>query len=90
MFFILGNIDIRFHQMSNNQIPDLHSLVDQIGSILTLETLYLEGNPCQLGDESYRRKVKLYLPRLKQIDATYVGFSFSLFVLALLNGVSSP
>ena len=62
--------------MSNNQIPDLRSLVDQLGSILTLETLYLEGNPCQLGDEAYRRKVKLCLPWLKQIDATYVVISF--------------
>ena len=62
--------------MSNNQIPDLRSLVDELGTILTLETLYLEGNPCQLGDESYRRRVKLYLPQLKQIDATYVALPF--------------
>jgi len=36
-----------------------------------LETVYLEGNPLQTDTPShYRQKVKLYLPQLKQLDAT--------------------
>jgi protein phosphatase 1 regulatory subunit 7 len=57
--------------MNNNKIPDLHALDKELRSITTLETLYLEGNPCQASDMAgYRRKVMLALPQLKQIDAT--------------------
>jgi protein phosphatase 1 regulatory subunit 7 len=56
--------------MNGNSIPDLQALVPQLGAISTLETLYLEGNPCQANDDGYRRKVILYLPQLKQVDAT--------------------
>jgi protein phosphatase 1 regulatory subunit 7 len=57
--------------MNGNQIPDLHSLERELGSIKTLETLYLEDNPCQKSDRTgYRRKIMLALPQLKQIDAT--------------------
>ena len=57
--------------MNNNKIPDLHALDRELRSITTLETLYLEGNPCQSSDMAgYRRKVMLALPQLKQIDAT--------------------
>lgn len=57
--------------MNNNKIPDLHALDRELRSITTLETLYLEGNPCQASDMAgYRRKVMLALPQLKQIDAT--------------------
>jgi len=59
--------------MSNNKIPNLHALDSQLKHITTLETLYLEGNPCQTDDMAgYRRKIILALPQLKQIDATYV------------------
>ncbi|KAF8896287.1 protein phosphatase regulatory subunit [Infundibulicybe gibba] len=59
--------------MNGNAIPDLKELDSQLQSIKSLETLYLEGNPCQTSDMSgYRRKVMLALPQLKQIDATYV------------------
>ncbi|GLB40197.1 putative thiamin pyrophosphokinase, catalytic domain [Lyophyllum shimeji] len=59
--------------ISGNQIPDLTSLVPQLGGMKSLETLYLEANPCQTKDMTgYRRKVMLALPQLKQIDATYV------------------
>ncbi|KAK7033064.1 LRRcap domain-containing protein [Favolaschia claudopus] len=59
--------------MSNNKIPNLHALDSQLKHITTLETLYLEGNPCQTEDMAgYRRKIILALPQLKQIDATYV------------------
>ncbi|KAJ3815133.1 hypothetical protein F5876DRAFT_31299, partial [Lentinula aff. lateritia] len=58
-------------QMNGNQIPDLRALELQLGHVSTLETLYLEGNPCQKNDASgYRRKIMLALKQLKQIDAT--------------------
>lgn len=45
-----------------------------------LETIYLEGNPCQqVESTSYRRKIMLALPQVKQIDATSV-FAFDLFL----------
>ncbi|KAF5377339.1 hypothetical protein D9757_008022 [Collybiopsis confluens] len=59
--------------MNGNQVPDLHALDPQLAHIPTLETLYLEGNPCHKNDASgYRRKIILALKQLKQIDATYV------------------
>lgn len=58
--------------INGNQISDLSGL-EHIRSIGTLETLYLEANPCQATDMTgYRRKIMLSLPQLKQIDATYV------------------
>lgn len=59
--------------MNGNVIPDLRALESELGKIATLETLYLEANPCQAADMTgYRRKIMLALPQLKQIDATYV------------------
>ncbi|KAJ7284932.1 L domain-like protein [Mycena rebaudengoi] len=59
--------------MSGNKIPTLHALDSQLKAITTLETLYLEGNPCQTNDmANYRRKIILALPQIKQIDATFV------------------
>ncbi|KAJ8521128.1 hypothetical protein ONZ45_g2171 [Pleurotus djamor] len=61
---------------NGNKIPDLHALETQLGHIKSLETLYLEANPCQMNDMAgYRRKIMLALPQLKQIDATYVRAS---------------
>ncbi|TDL25510.1 L domain-like protein [Rickenella mellea] len=58
---------------NNNRIPDFTQLEGQLRHLSTLETLYLEGNPCQKNDMTgYRRKIMLALPQLKQIDATYV------------------
>jgi len=58
--------------MNGNGIPDLLSLEKELGSLSSLTTIYLEGNPCQLNNMSaYRRKVMLALPQLQQIDATY-------------------
>lgn len=60
--------------MSNNQIPTLQALEPQLKHISTLETIYLEGNPCQAKEgAAYRRKVILALPQLKQLDATWVS-----------------
>lgn len=58
---------------SYNQIPDLRDLDSQLAVLPKLETVYLEGNPCQRNDMvAYRRKVILALPQVKQVDATYV------------------
>jgi len=46
----------------------------------SLETIYLEGNPCQQAEgASYRRKIMIALPQVKQIDATFV-LCFPLFL----------
>ncbi|KAG6816296.1 hypothetical protein H0H87_007179 [Tephrocybe sp. NHM501043] len=59
--------------INGNEIPDLTDLEPQLGAIKSLETLYLEANPCQKRDMTgYRRKIMLALPQLKQIDATYL------------------
>ncbi|KAG7089781.1 hypothetical protein E1B28_011433 [Marasmius oreades] len=59
--------------MNGNQIPDLKALEPELGHIKTLQTIYLEANPCQKNDMTgYRRKVMLALKQLQQIDATYV------------------
>lgn len=57
--------------MNGNKIPDLRGLEPELAGITTLETLYLEANPCQRNDMTgYRRKIMLALPQLQQIDAT--------------------
>ncbi|KAG5647410.1 hypothetical protein DXG03_000481 [Asterophora parasitica] len=57
--------------INGNQIPDLTALERELSAIKTMETLYLEANPCQAKDATgYRRKIMLALPQLKQIDAT--------------------
>jgi len=59
--------------INDNQIPTLRALTPQLGHISTLETIYLERNPCQTNDQTgYRRKIILALPQVSQVDATYV------------------
>jgi hypothetical protein len=67
--FLLSS-DMPSTQLNQNKISTLQTLEPQLGSISTLETVYLEGNPCQKADVNYRRKIMLALPQLKQIDAT--------------------
>lgn len=60
--------------MNNNKIDTLADLEPELGSLESLETIYLEGNPVQRTEgAAYRRKIQLALPRLTQIDATYVN-----------------
>lgn len=57
--------------INHNKIPDLSALERELRHIATLETIYLEGNPCQQAEgASYRRKIMLALPQVTQIDAT--------------------
>lgn len=59
--------------LGGNKIPDLQTLEPQLRHISTLQTIYLEGNPCQKNEgTSYMRKIRLALPQLTQIDATYL------------------
>ncbi|SJM86800.1 probable protein phosphatase 1 regulatory subunit SDS22 [Zygosaccharomyces bailii] len=50
------------------------SIGEELGNLPKFETIYLEGNPIQLKNEtSYRRKLVMNLgPSLQKIDATYV------------------
>ncbi|KAN0061639.1 protein phosphatase regulatory subunit Sds22 [Thecaphora frezii] len=60
---------------NDNKIKDLNHIESQLGPKLMpkLETVYLEGNPAQRTEgPAYRRKVKLLLPQISQIDATFV------------------
>jgi protein phosphatase 1 regulatory subunit 7 len=58
--------------LNNNKIADLRALEPQLKSMESLETIYLEGNPCQQAEGTgYRRKIMLALPQVKQIDATF-------------------
>ncbi|KAG2060844.1 L domain-like protein [Suillus hirtellus] len=58
--------------LNNNKIADLRALEPQLKNMASLETIYLEGNPCQQAEGTgYRRKIMLALPQVKQIDATF-------------------
>ena len=53
---------------NNNQI-NTFAEVEKLMVNTSLATVYLEHNPIQK-DPQYRRKIKLVLPNLTQIDAT--------------------
>ncbi|SPO24671.1 probable SDS22 - protein phosphatase 1, regulatory subunit 7 [Ustilago trichophora] len=60
---------------NDNKIQDLNTLDKECGpnKMPNLETVYLEGNPAQKKEgAAYRRKVKLLLPQIRQIDATFI------------------
>ncbi|CAK7268906.1 protein phosphatase regulatory subunit Sds22 [Sporothrix epigloea] len=58
---------------SYNQIGDFADVERCLRDKSKLETVYLEGNPLQLrGPALYRNKVRLALPQVQQIDATFV------------------
>ncbi|TGJ84513.1 hypothetical protein E0Z10_g4225 [Xylaria hypoxylon] len=61
---------------SYNQISDFADVERELADKKDLSTVYLEGNPLQLRQPAlYRNKVRLALPQLTQIDATYVKSS---------------
>ena len=58
-------------QLNNNKITTLQTLEPQLHAASALETIYLEGNPVQETEGgNYRRKIKMALSQLSQIDAT--------------------
>lgn len=58
---------------SSNGLSSFEEIERELRDKENLETVYFEGNPLQkeLG-ATYRNKVRLALPQIKQIDATYV------------------
>ncbi|KAK4156906.1 hypothetical protein C8A00DRAFT_30228 [Chaetomidium leptoderma] len=58
---------------SYNQVGDFGEVERELGDKRGLTTVYFEGNPLQLrGPAVYRNKVRLALPQVQQIDATFV------------------
>ncbi|KAI2614888.1 protein phosphatases PP1 regulatory subunit sds22 [Hypoxylon sp. NC1633] len=58
---------------SYNQISDIADIERELGDKKNLTTVYFEGNPVQLRQPAlYRNKVRLALPQVQQIDATFV------------------
>ncbi|TVY33429.1 Protein phosphatase 1 regulatory subunit SDS22 [Lachnellula cervina] len=61
---------------SYNMVGDFNEVEKVLGGKKGLNTVYFEGNPLQLrGPAVYRNKVKLALPQVMQIDATFVRVS---------------
>ncbi|ESZ98943.1 putative protein phosphatase 1 regulatory subunit SDS22 [Sclerotinia borealis F-4128] len=61
---------------SYNQIGDFNDVEEYLRDKEKLNTVYFEGNPLQLrGPALYRNKVRLTLPQVMQIDATFVRVS---------------
>ncbi|KAH9906290.1 protein phosphatases PP1 regulatory subunit sds22 [Xylariomycetidae sp. FL2044] len=58
---------------SYNQLSDFADAERELADKEHLTTVYFEGNPMQLRQPAlYRNKVRLALPQLQQIDATFV------------------
>ncbi|KAG2417009.1 protein phosphatases PP1 regulatory subunit sds22 [Aspergillus terreus] len=58
---------------SNNQLSSFDEVERELKDKKELKTVYFEGNPLQTkGPAVYRNKVRLALPQIMQIDATYV------------------
>lgn len=56
---------------SSNKLESFEEIEKELGDKEKLETVYFEGNPLQrAAGAMYRNKVKLALPRIKQIDAS--------------------
>ncbi|KAF7852565.1 hypothetical protein EAF04_010966 [Stromatinia cepivora] len=61
---------------SYNQIADFNDVEEHLRDKEKLTTVYFEGNPLQLRAPAlYRNKVRLTLPQVMQIDATFVRVS---------------
>ena len=57
--------------MSNNGISEFPQIESQLKNKPDLETVYFEGNVVERqNNATYRLKLKLLLPQIKQIDAT--------------------
>ena len=55
-------------QINDNNISDW-TCIEKLGVLTKLTTVYLERNPVA-EDPAYRRKLKMLIPSLTQIDAT--------------------
>lgn len=62
---------------SSNQLASFDEIDKQLRNKEHLETVYFEANPLQIQNAAtYRNKVRLALPQIKQIDASMLS-SFS-------------
>ncbi|CAL8583517.1 protein phosphatase regulatory subunit Sds22 [Xanthoria parietina] len=58
---------------SSNQLSSFDEVEKELADKKELTTVYFEGNPLQTKSPAlYRNKVRLALPQIKQIDATFV------------------
>ncbi|CAG1996310.1 unnamed protein product, partial [Fusarium graminearum] len=58
---------------SYNLISDYKEVAKYLSDKKCLTTVYFEGNPLQLQEPvAYRNRIRLTLPQVKQIDATFV------------------
>ncbi|KAL4928535.1 putative protein phosphatase PP1 regulatory subunit Sds22 [Aspergillus undulatus] len=58
---------------SNNQLSNFNEVERELRDKENLKTVYFEGNPLQTnGPVVYRNKVRLAIPQIMQIDATFV------------------
>ena len=57
--------------MNNNKVDDWRDIDDHLTPLVNLKTVYFEHNPIA-SDSQYRRKLKLSVPSLTQIDATMI------------------
>lgn len=55
-------------QLNDNEVSDWNC-IQNLGVLKNLSTVYLERNPVA-ADSAYRRKLKMMIPSLNQIDAT--------------------
>ena len=68
---------------SSNQLSSFEEVERELGDKEQLDTVYLEGNPLQRENPvTYRNKVRLALPRIKQLDASMY---LVLYVVCLLS-----
>ncbi|KAL7557056.1 hypothetical protein ACA910_009892 [Epithemia clementina (nom. ined.)] len=58
--------------LAGNKVAEW-AAVEQLSTLKTLETLYLEYNPIQTNDPLYRKSLAQLIPQLKQIDATLIS-----------------
>ncbi|KAB8349803.1 hypothetical protein FH972_023816 [Carpinus fangiana] len=65
--------DLEEFWASGCRLDDFEEIEKELGDKESLETVYFESNPLQLRQPAvYRNKVRLRLPHVKQIDATFV------------------
>jgi protein phosphatase 1 regulatory subunit 7 len=61
---------------SSNLLDSFQEIERELGKLEELHTVYFEHNPLQKhAGTTYRRKIRLCLKAVKQIDATYLSLS---------------
>ena len=70
---------------SSNHLSSFDEVKRELGGKEQLSTVYFEGNPLQtMNPATYRNKVHLALPKIKQIDASeYLTLKLNVFLINL-------